>query len=458
MPELQQNFGTTRQYLPAVLRQNSMGWYIEYYAYNQISKGLERKRMRVNRERKRARTFAEFRSITSQMIIKINCQLESGWSPFSYSAPGQIQTAQIQALQMVQAQFLQAQAAAQMQFASPFAIMPQIPSTQPEQKQAVQAPIVSQESDDCSIPIELLTEKFLIDKSRELTDNTMRSYKSFCKMLCVWVTANHPKMLSKEFTQRLAVEFMDYVLDGNSRRTNNKELMHSDGTVRNSTYNNSIKHARALFNWAIEKCYCETNPFEKIKPKREEKKKRILIPEQWRKRIREYYEKTNPEFLIVCELVHTSLIRPVEITRLQAYMVNIEESCIELPADITKNHKERRARLSDELKMMLSEHIQGANPSDFLFADRCWRCGKKAMASNTFGKVWDVMRQEIGLPEEMQLYSLRDTGINGMLKAGIDPLSVMQAADHSDLSMTTRYANHVDPELFKKLNEMAPSF
>ena len=83
MPELQQNFGTLRQYLPAVLRQNSMGWYIEYYAYNQISKGLERKRVRVNRERKRARTFAEFRSITTQMIIKINCRLESGWSPYS---------------------------------------------------------------------------------------------------------------------------------------------------------------------------------------------------------------------------------------------------------------------------------------------------------------------------------------------------------------------------------------
>ena len=83
MPEFQQNFGTMRRYLPAVLRQNSMGWYIEYYAYNQISHSLERKRVRVNRERKRARTFAEFRSITSQMIIRINCQLGGGWSPYA---------------------------------------------------------------------------------------------------------------------------------------------------------------------------------------------------------------------------------------------------------------------------------------------------------------------------------------------------------------------------------------
>jgi integrase len=73
-------------------------------------------------------------------------------------------------------------------------------------------------------------------------------------------------------------------------------------------------------------------------------------------------------------------------------------------------------------------------------------------------KVWDKMRRSLKLPQEMQLYSLRDTGINNMLKAGIDPLTVMQAADHHDLSMTTRYANHADPNLIRTLTELAPKF
>ena len=103
MPELQQNFGTMRRYLPAVLRQNSMGWYIEYYAFNQISQSLERKRVRVNRERKRARTFAEFRSITSQMIIRINCQLAGGWSPYAITDTKQVvQVHTLQAQSMMQ--------------------------------------------------------------------------------------------------------------------------------------------------------------------------------------------------------------------------------------------------------------------------------------------------------------------------------------------------------------------
>lgn len=439
MPELQQNFGTMRRYLPAVLRQNSMGWYIEYYAYNEISQSLERKRIRVNRERKRARTFAEFRSITTQMIIRINCRLAGGWSPYAITDTTQV-------VQVVPMQAAQPQGV-------PVTTTIHLPSSS-----FTQSSMPVQPTDDGSILMTEMIERFIGVKKRDLTENTMRSYKSFCNGLKKWILQKHPDLRSNRFTRRLAVEYMDYVLEGNNANKNGKARKHEDGTVSNRTYNNNLKQGRALFSWAVEKCYCEENPFEKIKTKREEIKTRVIIPEEWRKKIREYFEKTNPQYLIICELVHTSLIRPVEISRLQAYMVHLTESCIELPATITKNHKERRARLSEELKEMLSRHLTDAQPNDFLFADKCWRCGKVAMSSHTYGNVWEAMRNEIGLPKEMQLYSLRDTGINGMLKAGIDPLSVMQAADHSDLSMTTRYANHVDPELFKRLNEKAPSF
>ena len=68
------------------------------------------------------------------------------------------------------------------------------------------------------------------------------------------------------------------------------------------------------------------------------------------------------------------------------------------------------------------------------------------------------MRTEIHLPEEYKLYSIKDTAINSMLKAGVDDLSVMQAAGHKDLSMTTIYANHHDDKLIANLNQKAPKF
>ena len=222
MPELQQNFGTMRRYMPAVLRQNLMGWYIEYYAYNQISQNLERKRVRVNRERKRARTFAEFRSITTQMIIRINCQLAGGWSPYTITDTTQVvqvQTLQAQGVQVVQAQGVQV-APLSVQSSRPVGITTTIPLpsssfTQPSTQ--------VKPADDGSILITEMIEKFLADKKRELTANTMRSYKSFGNILTKWLQSNHPQLRSNEFTQRIAVDFMEHLLDGASRRNSGKD-------------------------------------------------------------------------------------------------------------------------------------------------------------------------------------------------------------------------------------------
>ena len=183
MPELQQNFGTMRRYLPAVLHQNAMGWYIEYYAFNQISQSLERKRVRVNRERKRARTFAEFRSITSQMIIRINCQLASGWSPYAITDTTQVvqvQTLQAQGMQVVQTQGVQvAPITVQTQGmqVAPLTVQTQaVPVTTtiplPSSSFTQSSTQVQQPKDDGSILVTDMIEKFIKDKQRELTENT----------------------------------------------------------------------------------------------------------------------------------------------------------------------------------------------------------------------------------------------------------------------------------------------
>ena len=128
-----------------------------------------------------------------------------------------------------------------------------------------------------------------------------------------------------------------------------------------------------------------------------------------------------------------------------------------MPSDQTKNGHERYAFLSDELCERLSIMIADAKPDDYLIS-RGYRCGAERVESIRYRKDWDFMRRAVGIPKEMQLYSLRDTGINNMLKAGIDALTVMQAADHHDLSMTTRYAKHADPNLMRVLQAQAPAF
>ena len=49
------------------------------------------------------------------------------------------------------------------------------------------------------------------------------------------------------------------------------------------------------------------------------------------------------------------------------------------------------------------------------------------------------IRKDCGLPAEMQLYSLKDTGITEMLEAGVNIVAVKDAAGHADISTTNKY-------------------
>ena len=432
-----QNSVSLRRYMPAVLRQNGAGWYIEYYGFNQITKALERKRVKLNRERRKARTFAEFRALANQMIIEINCRLASGWSPFCFyeGQPQYIisQVSQIPNAIPMPTQYAPAQSS----------IPPQ--NTTPQKSSS---PLFSS-----------MIDKFLKIKSMELTISTMRSYSSFCHNIKKWAEEKYPKITCEEFTQRLAVEYLDHVFEGNNSKGKHQSRNKiNEDHVCARTYNNNLKMGRAVFSWAISHCYTNVNPFEKIQTKREQTKQRTIIPAKVRQQILEYFRIKNPAFEIICRMVFTSLIRPIEITRIKVDMVNFEQHCIELPSTVTKNHKGRNSRIDKPLEELLRKHIAGASMDDYLFADKAWKCGKVPMNSHSFTLVWAEMRESLSLPETYQLYSLRDSGINSMLKANVNDLDVMQAAGHSDLKMTTRYANHIDSNLINRLNEQAPAF
>ena len=284
---------------------------------------------------------------------------------------------------------------------------------------------------------------YLAEKEKELRPATMVCYKSYCQMLSKWL-GDAVGMYASMFNRLYAVRYMDYI--------------YKDRNVTARTWNNQLKMGRALFSWAKEKMYVKENPFENIKSKRTEQKKRVLIDRDVRRRITEYLQKKNPTYLAVCQLVFTSLIRPKEIRLIKVGDVMLADKCIRIPAENAKNHHERFAGINSQLLDYLLSLYLDRYPTDyFLFGPDLLpspvQCG-----TNRFRKEWEKIRKALDLPKTMQLYSLRDTGINGMLKNGIDALSVMQHADHHDLRMTTRYANHADKHLSEKVFKQAPDF
>ena len=291
------------------------------------------------------------------------------------------------------------------------------------------------------MPVRMVADTYINEKEAELRPDTMRSYKSFRKVFADWVDAECKGMAIGSVNRLVAVRFMDYLFAGG---------------LRGRSYNNRLKQGRAFFSWCVEKCYAKENPFASIRPKREAPKKRVIVPPDVRKRVNEYLEGRSGQKALFL-LVFDSLIRPREAWRLKIENVHLEEGYIYIDESISKTHYSRVAALTPQTVGLLRLMTDGHSKEEYLFGPQ-YAPGTKQIRYQNFREDWSRMREELHLPKQMQLYSLRDTGINEMLKSGVDPLSVMQHADHHDLSITTRYANHVDHNLIKTISDKAPVF
>ena len=277
-------------------------------------------------------------------------------------------------------------------------------------------------------PINKAIEAYIADKSRDLREASMVSYTSVAKIFVEWLTTqNIHEMASHLINQRICQRFMDELRDRPK--------------FNNNTYNTYLKKYRACFAWMVERGYCKENPFEKIKTRQKEEKIRILIPVDAREVVINHVRTSkHPNYEIVMHLVFTSLIRPSEIERLQVRDVDLINKCIHIPANKAKTHKNRDAALSDACIAMLIPLLSkpGISPTWYLINSN-YECGPEPCYHGMFKKHWMKIRKDCGLPDEMQLYSLKDSGITEMLNAGVSINQVKEAAGHSDISTTNKY-------------------
>lgn len=293
-------------------------------------------------------------------------------------------------------------------------------------------------------PILQLRDCYLRDKARDVREATMHSYSSITKMFNEWIEGtNRTGKVTGNFLRFDAVCYMDYILEKG---------------CSNRTYNNTLKVMRALFSWAIERCYCKENPFANIKTKTKEAKKRIVIDEKNRKKIAEYFTVKDPQMLIVCKLVYNSAMRPKEIANLKIEDLRLNHRYIVVKDSVAKNKKSRCATITADVIEYLRQ-FEDLPESFYLFGmNKELHPSEKRCAISAFSKRWDKMRSFLKLPVEMQLYSLRDTGMIDLLHAGVDELSVQHHFDHSDLSIQAIYTNHFDPNLNERIFTKAPKF
>lgn len=285
------------------------------------------------------------------------------------------------------------------------------------------------------VPLFSALDDYLKVKAKEMRPNSMRSYRSFVGVFREWLS-NHGFDEGSSVslvTKEVAILFMNDMDDRED--------------VSAITYNNYVRFFEGLFSWMVRKGYLAVNPFAGMDKKRRKpgaSKKRRLLKQAELQQLLSFLRKENPEYLAICLFCYCCFMRPKEIALLRCGDVDIRKHTVSVSGEIAKNGKDSVRTIPDEM-MPFIRTLDLSDPDMFLFGSHRlekfrFAPGPKPTIGQRISDYWrDVVRPGCGFGDDLQFYSLKDTGITGMLQSGVAINLVQQQADHSSVAMTAIY-------------------
>ena len=227
-----------------------------------------------------------------------------------------------------------------------------------------------------------------------------------------------------QFDRSFVVDYLDYLI--------------MDKDVSATTRNNHRTWLSTFCTWLTDRHYITRNPVEDIHMLPEKEKLRDALSAEALARMREYLYKHNKYFLLACMMEYYTLIRPDELRHIRIGNLHVSEREVTVPAEVSKNRKERRVGLNTKLLKLMVELRTFDSPSqDYLFSDGM-KPGPTPIYLNAFRFEWKKMRKALRWPESYQFYSLKDSGIRDLANsAGV--VVARDQAGHSDVAVTNRY-------------------
>ena len=256
--------------------------------------------------------------------------------------------------------------------------------------------------------------------------DTFKTYRSQVNQLKKYlVHIKRENMVAFKFDVDFVSDYLDYIRYDLERSARTRD--------------NYLNWLGTLSHFLFSKRYITAIPTENFKKINRKQKKRILISDPLKAIIFQYWNDKNKHYLALCLVCYYCLIRRTEITKLRVANVTLINSTIWIDAMHSKNRKSQSVTIPDALTPLLAEHLQKANLSDFLFSADDFRPGTKQLRPDRITRVWGNMRKELKIENNIDWYSLKDSGITDLLRAGVPLISVRDQARHHSSAQTDSY-------------------
>lgn len=264
----------------------------------------------------------------------------------------------------------------------------------------------------------------------DIREATILSYESYSKKLSEFIQKKkYSEMYVYSFNKDFVIKFLDYIYD--------------DLNLSSRTRDNYLKFMRLFSNYLVERGFIKVSAADSVtvlgKSKRVAKN-RTVVPADTMKKVSEFLEKNNKNFLLASQILYFCMIRPKEMTHIKISHIDLERSVIFIPGETAKNYKDAVVTIPESLNTLIREMGLLDNPNDYYLFSHGFKPGTDRIRETLFSKYWDrYVRKALNLPLSVKFYSLKDTGITDMIRKYNDPLLARDQARHHDLSITNMY-------------------
>ncbi len=164
-----------------------------------------------------------------------------------------------------------------------------------------------------------------------------------------------------------------------------------------------------------------------------------MIDSYWLKTIFDYISELDKWYLFYSYLTYYCFVRPKEICGLRFADFDFDRQILTIPGHVSKNGKTQIVTIPGKVSKLLLE-LKYFNYSQKIFiCSISLKPGIEQRDPRYIAKKWARIRKKLNFPKEYQFYSLKDTGIVKMLRAGVSPEIVRDQARHYSLEVTNRY-------------------
>ena len=211
--------------------------------------------------------------------------------------------------------------------------------------------------------------------------------------------------------------------------------------LSNKNYNKRLEHIKSLLTELVDWEVFQVNPAFGLKNLPEEDTQKFIpLDNEERIKLREYLYLENYQFYIYCITIYYTGIRPDEILSLRIKDLDFKSCTLHLDpfSNVVKNKKERRKAVHSKLMRFFEQmELEQYNPNWFIFS-KGFKPGPIKQHRKIATELWKkLIWEQLGI--EKYLYSLKHTGADDLIAAGVSEDYVKDHLGHSSKFMTRRY-------------------